>query len=248
MRIAASPSTSVSIATTASVDEAANVDFETYNFGRIETVSMARAPKLITLDIFGTVLDWRTGLEGACRQVGRPLHEGEFDRIVDVQGELEKGSFLDYATITHRSLVDILRLSEVNATQIGAGVGRWPLYPDAHVLQALMKVAPCVAMTNSDKVHGEDIQNQLGFRLTDWMCSEETRVYKPDPEFWVQVSVRHKITPSPDWWHVSAYADYDLKIANSLGLTTVFVARPHARPGAAIYSVQSLDDLLDQLT
>ena len=141
------------------------------------------APKLITLDIFGTVLDWKTGLEEACRLAGRSLHEGEFDRIVDAQGQLENGRFLDYATIMRRSLVDILRLSETTATQIGAGVGRWPLYPDAHALQALMKITPCVAMTNSDRIHREDIQDQLGYRLNDSMCSEEMQEYKPNPEF-----------------------------------------------------------------
>ena len=83
---------------------------------------MEQAPKLITFDIFGTVLDWRTGLEEACRQAGRPLCEGEFDRIVDVQGALEQGSFLDYATITRLSLMDVLGLPEIKATERSARV------------------------------------------------------------------------------------------------------------------------------
>ena len=37
--------------------------------------------------------------------------------------------------------------------------------------------------------------------------------------------------PGPAWWHVSAYADYDLVAARKLGLTCVFVGRPHARRG-----------------
>jgi 2-haloalkanoic acid dehalogenase type II len=205
---------------------------------------MERVPQLITFDIFGTVLDWRSGLEDACRKAGRALHDGEFDRIVDAQGELEQGEFLDYATITRRSLVDVLGLSEVKASEIGAGVGRWPLYADATVLQGLMTIAPCAAMSNSDRTHGEDVQAQLGFRLTDWLCAEDVRVYKPNPEFWRQMARRRGIEPGPDWWHVSAYADYDLKVANSFGLTTVLVERPHARAGEATYSVRDLHDLL----
>ena len=50
---------------------------------------------------------------------------------------------------------------------------------------------------------------------------------------------------SPAWWHVSGYADYDLDVARRLGLTTVFVARPHARPGAADHQVSDLAGLAD---
>ena len=123
------------------------------------------AVRLITFDIFGTVLDWRTGLGADCAAAGRPLDPGDFDRIVDRQAELERGSYLPYAEITRRSLVDVL------------------------------------------------------------------------------MSRRRGIAPEPDWWHVSAYADCDLAVAGQLGLTTVFVSRPHARPGPAAHRVADLAEL-----
>ena len=205
---------------------------------------MAHRPRLITFDIFGTVLDWRSGLEEACRAAGRPMRDGEFDRVVDAQGALEQGEFSDYAGITRRSLVYVLGLREADAAWIGAAVGKWPLYTDAAALRTLMTIAPCAAMTNSDICHGEDIQAQLGFHLDAWLCSKETRRYKPDPEFWQDMGRLRGIRPGPDWWHVSAYADYDLRVGNDLGLTTVFVDRPHSRPGAATHTVQDLTGLL----
>lgn len=209
------------------------------------SVSVTEAPILITFDIFGTVLDWRTGLERACAAAGRPLRPGEFDRLVDRQGELEQGEFLNYADVTRRSLVEVIGLSEHASAAIGAGVGRWPLYADSReALRALMSIAPCAAMTNSDRAHGEQMQAELGFRLHDWLCAEDTRVYKPNAEFWRIMSRRRGVAPGPRWWHVSAYADYDLAVATSLGLTTVFVRRPHARPGAATYEVSDLAGLL----
>jgi FMN phosphatase YigB (HAD superfamily) len=87
------------------------------------------------------------------------------------------------------------------------------------------------------------VHAQLGFRLNDWPCAEETSRYKPDPEFWHAMADRRGISPGPEWWHVSAYADYDLAVANRLGLTTVFVARPHARRGLATHSVADLMEL-----
>jgi 2-haloacid dehalogenase len=206
---------------------------------------MPEAPELITFDIFGTVLDWRVGLESACRAAGRPMGCGEFDRLVDVQGELEQGEFLGYTEITARSLRQVLALDDETAARIAAGVGDWPLYPDARAaLCALVRIGPCAAMTNSDRAHGEQIQRRLGMRLSDWLCAEAARVYKPNPRFWELMAERRGIEPSHRWWHVSAYADYDLAVANALGLTTVFVRRAHSRPGPASYAVQGLDELV----
>jgi hypothetical protein len=47
------------------------------------------------------------------------------------------------------------------------------------------------------------------------------------------------------WWHVSAYADYDLRTARELGLTCVFVQRPHSRSGAADVTVPDLTALAE---
>ena len=205
-------------------------------------------PRLLTFDVFGTVLDWWSGLERDCARAGRPLAPGDFDRIIDRQAELEGEPHHLYSEITRRSLVEVLGIDDTAAAGIGANVGRWPLYADsAEALRALMEVAPCAALTNSDRAHGEQVQEQLGFRLSDWLCAEESGLYKPDARVWHAMAARRGITPGPDWWHVSAYADYDLTVANRLGLTTVFVARPHARPGAATHSVSDLADLAAQL-
>lgn len=143
---------------------------------------MPETPELITFDIFGTVLDWRAGLESACRAAGRPIGGGEFDRIVDVQGELEQGEFLCYTEITVRSLQQVLALGNEAAARIAAGIGDWPLYSDsAAALRALMQISPCAAMTNSDRAQREQIQRRLGMLLGDWHCAEEARVYKPNP-------------------------------------------------------------------
>src|SRR5512139_1946188 len=158
-------------------------------------------PELFTFDIFGTVIDWRRGLRDAVARYGVSLTDADFDRVIDAQGEEEAGDFRSYAEIVASSLVSTLGLAPAAAAEVGAAVGTWPAYPDsAAAMRRLMRLAPCVAMTNSDRAHGEQAQARLGFRLSDWICAEETRVYKPSPRFWRAVAERLGVVPGPHWW------------------------------------------------
>jgi 2-haloalkanoic acid dehalogenase type II len=199
------------------------------------------AIELLTFDIFGTVLDWQRGLREA---TGTELAGGDFDALIDRQGELEAEGFRPYAEIVAQSLVDELGLFEKDAAAIGANAGRWPLFADSpDALRRLRAVARCAAITNSDLAHGAQVQEQLGFALDGWICAEEVRTYKPDPEMWRAASRRLGVPFSRSWWHVSAYADYDHATARSLGLTCVFVRRPHSRPGPSDITVPDLSEL-----
>jgi 2-haloacid dehalogenase len=202
-------------------------------------------PRLLTFDVFGTVLDWRRGLSDALAARGRALGAGEFDRVVDLQGELEqRPPFRTYREIAASSLVEALGLDAAAADEIARDIGHWPPYPDSPpALRRLLAVAPCVATTNSDRAHGAQVQAALGLRLSSWICAEDVRCYKPDPRFWREVSARTGVALGPDWWHVSAYADYDGSVASSLGLTAVYVDRPHARRGPAGHEVKDLGEL-----
>jgi 2-haloacid dehalogenase len=197
---------------------------------------------LLTFDVFGTVLDWRRGLRAA---LGGRLSDEEFERIIDRQGELER-DFRPYAEIVAQSLVEVLGIDAGEAARIGVAAGTWPLFPDSTVgLRRLRAVAPCAAITNSDPGHRPQIEQQLGFALDGWTCAGEVRAYKPDAEMWLAAARSMGLAPGRDWWHVSAYADYDHRTARSLGLTCVFVQRPHSRPGPADLIVPDLAALAD---
>ncbi|HET7498788.1 MAG TPA: HAD-IA family hydrolase [Candidatus Eisenbacteria bacterium] len=204
-------------------------------------------PRLITFDIFGTVLDWRRGLADALERLGVALDGDAFDQLIDAQADLESGPFRSYADITAESLVRVLGVDAETARAIGRDAGTWPLYPDSRdALRRLRAVAPCAATTNSDREHGEQVQAALGFRLDAWICAEDVGVYKPDARMWHAASSRLGVAPGPWWWHVSAYADYDLATARGLGLTSVYVARPHARPGSPDLAVANLAELAER--
>jgi 2-haloalkanoic acid dehalogenase type II len=203
---------------------------------------MPLRPALLTFDVFGTVIDWREGLRADLSLRGVTLGGGDFDRIVDAQGALERASpGRRYAGIVAASLVEVLGLAPDQADAIGRGAGTWPAFPDAPpALRRLSARAPWGAITNSDRRHGVDARARHGLRPALWLCAEEAGLYKPDPAIWRAAAARTGAALGPAWWHVSAYADYDLGVARSLGLTTVLVGRPHRRPGPADLVVPDL--------
>jgi 2-haloalkanoic acid dehalogenase type II len=207
----------------------------------------APRPHLLTFDVFGTILDWRRGTLEAVASAGGTLDAARFDAVVDAQGRLEQEApGRPYREIVAESLVEVAGLSPAAAAAVGFAAGTWPLFPDsAAALARLQSLAPCAATTNSDRAHGEDVQRQLGFRLAHWWCAEDIGCYKPDPRVWEHASRAAGVPFGPAWWHVSAYADYDLAVARRLALTTVFVERPHRRPGAADLVVPDLAALVE---
>lgn len=202
-------------------------------------------PEVLSFDVFGTLVDWRKGALAELANAGVDASDDLFERLIDYQADLEKGPYRTYREITAASFVDVAGVSPNVAEEIAARVGLWPLFEDtAEALRRLRRLpVRLVAITNSDRMHGNQVQEQLGFKLHDWICAEDLRLYKPDLDVWKQAARRLGIDPSRAWWHVSAYADYDLDAARQLGLTLVLVRRPHFRETAADLVVGDLLEL-----
>lgn len=198
-------------------------------------------PALLTFDLFGTVVDWRTGLQQA---LGASFEDATFERVIDAQAEDEQASFRPYAEIVARSLTRVLGLDPESASTIGERAGEWAVFPDAPAaFTRLLQAAPCGATTNSDLAHRPAIEKQLGVSLDPWICAGEVGVYKPNPRIWDAAREATGVPFGPSWWHVSAYADYDLATAKGLGLTCVLIRRPHHRAGTPDLVDLAFDDL-----
>ncbi len=204
-------------------------------------------PVQLTFDIFGTVVDWRRGLTQALAAIDVTLpwsldDSKGFDAVIDAQGRIEQAQpGRPYRSIVAASLVEALALDAVQADAVAATVGDWPPFPEASLaLARLARIAPLVALTNSDVDQGERVRARLGVPWAHWLCAGETGLYKPDPRVWEACAVRTGIDHGRSWWHVSAYADYDIAAATRRGLTTVLVTRPHHRPAAADVTVADL--------
>jgi 2-haloacid dehalogenase len=172
--------------------------------------------------------------------------------MVDAQGRLEQAApGRRYRAIVAEATREVLDLDAARADAVAATVGDWPLYPDSSAaLARLAGLVRLVALTNSDRDQGVVVRAALGPAVpwAHWLCAEDTGLYKPDPRVWDACATATGVPAGPSWWHVSAYADYDLDVARRHGLTTVYVDRPHRRPGTATHVVPDLAALADLLT
>jgi 2-haloacid dehalogenase len=209
---------------------------------------MPELPTLLTFDIFGTVVDWRSGMLKALWHKGIALDDALWEKILLSQESQEAGPYRRYCEIAAQSLEEAARFSPGKAADVASEIGRWPLFPDSpSALRRLLGHFRCAATTNSDRSHRAGVEEQLGVKMSAWICAEDLRLYKPSERFWQMASERLEEPLSERWWHISAYTDYDLEPARRLGLTTVFVKRPHARPGPCDHQVVDLEELATSL-
>src|SRR5262245_58019956 len=88
-------------------------------------------PRVLSFDIFGTVVDWRRGLLAALASHGAATDESIFDRLIDAQAEDEGREYRSYREVTARSLEAVAGLPRAAADEIAAGLGGWPLHADS---------------------------------------------------------------------------------------------------------------------
>ena len=86
-------------------------------------------PRIVTLDIFGTVLDWRLGLVEAAAAQGVDVDERQFESVIDHQARAEAEPYRPYADIMAESLVRVLGLELGHSRRnleksVDVGVGR----------------------------------------------------------------------------------------------------------------------------
>jgi len=167
---------------------------EPHTSGRISSPALrlpvARAARAWSIQAHEALPPDVRHLRNGARLASRPRRPPTFDRLVDVQGELEQGRFRGYAEIVAESLTRVRRMDVVSAARMGAEAGTWPLFPDSReALRRLRRTAKARGHHQQRPAPtASRPQAQLGFRLDEWICAEEVRAYKPDRRIWEAAS------------------------------------------------------------
>lgn len=195
----------------------------------------------LTFDIFGTVVDWRSGVIDAGRELhGRTGKGTDWARLADAwRGGYEPAMEPVRSGRRPWEPIDVLHGEILDRLLTERGLGldaddrhwfihawhRLPAWPDVQAgLERLRRRFKVCALSNGNVSLLEDLAacNDLGFDHI--LSAEHARTYKPLPAVYTTAASRLNLPPERILM-VAAHDD-DLRGARAVGFRTAFLPRP----------------------
>ncbi len=181
--------------------------------------------RLITFDVFGTLLDWRSGVESFFP--GKFL---QFSQISEAHQNQAGSALLSYGSLLKSVGFEINpEITALDLDRFAAEFGAAPAFPDARALLDLRLLAQVGCISNSDMVHQYDVQRTLNFPWDVCLTVDQMRSWKPHGIAW-DFALHHVIKnlglEKSQWLHVSSFSFFDLEPCRRRGIQTCFIPRP----------------------
>jgi 2-haloacid dehalogenase len=224
------------------------------------------AVRALVFDVFGTLVDWRSGVARAFRASGvagdpEELADAWRARYRPILDEVNDGSrpWGDFDELHLATLGDLLagRGVELPGEERQRLVDAWHRldpWPDVRAgLETLRRERVVAALSNGHVALLVDLARHGDLRFDTLLSAELARAYKPAPEAY-RTAARLLAVDADELMLVAAHP-WDLEGARNAGLRTAFVDRPlEYGPGskpradpAADVSVGSLTELAERL-
>jgi 2-haloacid dehalogenase len=217
------------------------------------------AVRALVFDVFGTLMDWRSGVSEAFRAGGVA---GDPDELADawraryrpILAEVNAGSrpWANFDDLHLVTLDDLLaeRGLDLPAEERRRLVGAWHQldpWPDVRAgLEALRRRHVTAALSNGHLALLVDLARHADVRFDCVLSAELAHAYKPAPEVY-QTAARLLGVQTAELMLVAAHA-WDLEGAREAGLRTAFVERPlEYGPGSAARADPDADESVADL-
>ncbi len=198
--------------------------------------------RALTFDIFGTTVDWRTGVAGEARRIGAKAGvHADWERLADAWRALYMPSmnrvrsgelpWTNFDRLHRLSLDQVLHDLGVEGLDDGAReelTGAWerlPPWPDA--VQGLARLAGNFTVSTLSNGNRSQQAALVAFARVPFqrlLSAEDFRHYKPDPEVYLGAAAALGLKPGQVMM-VAAHKG-DLRAAQGAGLRAAFVERP----------------------
>lgn len=201
-----------------------------------------RTVRALTFDVFGTVVDWRSGVTEEGRRLGaRHGIEADWEQVADAwrdlyipymgrvrSGELPWTNFDRLHRMSLDQVLDELGIVGFDAQARDEFTHAWerlPPWPDASAGLAKLRQGVTVAtLSNGNRAQQEALMRFTGLQFDSLISAEDLRHYKPDPEVYRGAAATLGLPPA-DVMMVAAHKG-DLRGAQAAGLRAAFVERP----------------------
>jgi 2-haloacid dehalogenase len=193
--------------------------------------------RALAFDVFGTLVDWRSGIAGAFRSIGTPgdpeeLADAWRERYVPIMlevnaGQRPWGNFDELHLATLDDLLNERRLaiSEDDRSRLVNAWHRLEPWPDVRSGLALLRERfVTAALSNGHTALLVDLTRHGDLRFDCMLSAELAHAYKPAPE--VYLTAARLLCLDPTELMMVAAHPHDLKAARKAGLRSAFIERP----------------------
>lgn len=210
--------------------------------------------KYLTFDCFGTLIDWRTGIErellaglGKVNIRGQELLEAYL-----VAERKEEVTYKKYREVLRRSVIAMsealgAEISDDVARKFAGAVPRWPAFPDtAQFLHEMgAKGYKRYILSNVDDDLLEDTIENHHLEVDGFVTAEQVGSYKPNIGHWLEF-LRRTQAQKEEVLHVAQSVYHDIIPAQQFGISSAWINRYEERlPRGA--SPKIISDSLESL-
>jgi 2-haloacid dehalogenase len=210
--------------------------------------------EIFTFDCYGTLIDWETGILSALHRIlsdhNKTIDDATLLKLYgDFEQLSEQGEFHSYREV----LESVVRRfgaqlgftpTLVETRSLPDSLSHWKPWPDTvaalHQLKSRFRLA---IVSNVDDDLFAATRPQLEVDLDAVITAQQAQAYKPSLKIF-ELALSRINAPAHRVLHVGQSLYHDVVPAQSLGLATVWVNRPSARPGVgAVKAVEAKPDL-----
>jgi 2-haloacid dehalogenase len=216
------------------------------------------AARWATFDCYGTLIDWNAGIQAELARLFGAAHAPQLlDRYHELEPTVQAEEYRPYGEVLTLTVVRLaeeerLPIPEGEASALAKSLPGWPPFPEVpEALEELRRRGWRLAiLSNSDRDLIAASQRLLRVPFDVTVVAEDVRSYKPEHGHWERFF--DLTTAERDRHaHVGASLFHDVKPAQELGLTSVWINRlgetADPKPTAELPDLERLPDTLDAL-
>lgn len=210
--------------------------------------------EILTFDCYGTLIDWEAGILPVLRRIlsahGKSIDDATLLRLYgDFEERTEQRTFQPYREVLKsvvRQFGEELKFTPTDGEQeaLPESLRSWMPWPDTVAALRQLKTRFRLAiLSNVDDDLFAATRPKLGVDFDEVITAQQAQAYKPSLKIF-ELALSRIQAPAHRVLHVGQSIYHDVIPAQSLGLATVWVNRPSARPGVgAVKAADAKPDL-----
>ena len=187
----------------------------------------------LTFDCYGTLIDWRSGIETALKKAlgSLPVSGTQLlDAYIEAEAK-EEVTYKPYRRVLANSATEVSKkfgceLYQSAADGFASSVSLWPAFGDtAETLKRLGRMGyKRYILSNVDTDQLEQTVSRHGLEVDGFVTAEQIKSYKPAYRHW-ETFMERTAAPKERILHVAQSIFHDIVPAGKLGISSAWVNR-----------------------